>query len=107
MKWSDKKLGMHKTISRRDVVHGIGALGAASLIPGSLAGCSEPAPPANEAPYPPGLTGMRGNHDGAFEVAHALGRDGQTDWGHRGIPDYLLIQCRQQFDPAVCEFELQ
>jgi len=28
--------------------------------------------------YPPGQTGMRGSHDGSFEVAHALAVDGRT-----------------------------
>ena len=28
--------------------------------------------------YPPGLTGMRGSHDGSFEVAHALAREGRS-----------------------------
>lgn len=31
--------------------------------------------------YPPSLTGMRGSHDGAYEVAHQMGRFGRKDWG--------------------------
>jgi spermidine dehydrogenase len=41
---------------------------AAHALPG-LASASQP-------PYPPALTGLRGAHEGAFEVAHALAREG-------------------------------
>jgi spermidine dehydrogenase len=37
--------------------------------------------------YPPGLTGLRGNHVGSFEVAHQLGREGRSDWGPVQQPD--------------------
>lgn len=89
MKYSDKKLGMDRDISRRDFVHGVGVAGAGLLLSGQLAGCEER--PASDTAavrlsqpkgsYPPSLTGMRGNHDGAFDVAHALGREGRTDFG--------------------------
>ena len=90
---SDKKLGMNRMITRRDIVHGIGALGASLVLPGALTGCDEaPMHSTGESEgawdyYPPSLTGMRGNHDGAFDVAHALGREGQTNWGPVQEPD--------------------
>jgi len=31
--------------------------------------------------YPPKWTGMRGSHDGSFERAHELAREGREDWG--------------------------
>ena len=34
-----------------------------------------------KTPYPPALTGLRGNHDGSWEVAHALARGGRGDRG--------------------------
>jgi spermidine dehydrogenase len=80
LKLSDKDLGMHRGISRRDVIRGIGVMSAGMALPGSLFGCDKPAPEI-DTDYPPALTGMRGNHDGAFDVAHALGREGRTDWG--------------------------
>jgi spermidine dehydrogenase len=80
MKQSDRKLGMGRPITRRDIVHGMGALGATMVLPGALTACSRVGDEV-AAGYPPALTGMRGNHEGAFEVAHALGREGRTDWG--------------------------
>ncbi len=76
----DKALGMHCPITRRDFLNGlaIGAAAAASAQP-LLAAAPSGALPAQDAPgyYPPILTGMRGNHPGSFEVAHAE-RDGKT-----------------------------
>ena len=64
-------------ITRRDFLDGMAlAGGAVALSPLQiLAGSQEGA----HAPqfYPPSLTGMRGNHPGSFEVAHALAREGQ------------------------------
>lgn len=65
-------------ISRRDFVNGI-ALGVAaggSLSPLELMAMAEKSGVA----YPPSLTGMRGNHPGSFEIAHAVA------WGGAGWP---------------------
>ncbi len=73
----DRDLGMHRPISRRDFVNGVGvAVGGALIAPGWLS-AREGAAAASQAQdyYPPALTGMRGSHPGSFEVAHAL-RDG-------------------------------
>ena len=59
------------SISRRDLLHGTASLAAAGL----------PATGAAPGLYPPALTGLRGSHDGSFETAHALGRDGRSDFG--------------------------
>ena len=74
---------MTRQITRRDFINGI-AIGAGGVV---LQGCgsdSEPAakisigaptvfnPPDSSAYYPPTLTGMRGSHEGSFEVAHDL-----------------------------------
>ncbi len=59
-------------ITRRDFVHdaGIAALAMALPLPGLARG--------GDAPYyPPTLTGLRGSHPGAFEIAHALAREGR------------------------------
>ena len=91
----DRALGMHRPITRRDLLNGI-ALGTAALACGdSLRAALAPHSPAATAAaaqdvpgyYPPLLTGMRGSHPGSFEAAHAL-RDGQhppasTDTGER------------------------
>ncbi len=81
-KAGDRSLGMDRAISRRDVLHGIGALATSSLVPGkALADEMLAAETAGAFNYPPALTGMRGSHPGSFEVAHALAREGKRDWG--------------------------
>ncbi len=73
----DQDLGMNRAISRRDFLDGM-----ALAVTGSLAypwfepygrGVAE----KGGGEYPPALTGMRGSHDGSWEVAHQL-RDGKT-----------------------------
>jgi len=69
VKLSDKALGMHRNITRRDFIHDI-----------TLAGLGIGLPSASWASfadvqgeyYPPTRTGLRGSHPGSFEVAHAL-----------------------------------
>lgn len=87
----DRQLGMDRIISRRDILNGGTALVAglaASQIPGAFAA------PGPIGPYPPALTGMRGNHPGSFETAHQMGREGMTSWGpiqNAGDAPYDLI----------------
>ena len=73
MKKEDRELGLDVGISRRDFLNGVSLAIGGSMLPVSL---TSPAR-AQELPgyYPPALTGMRGSHAGAYEVAHAL-RDG-------------------------------
>ena len=78
---TDKQLGMLKPIRRRDFVQGAAVATGAALTAGSLSasdfwGDHSESPGAIRADYPPVKTGMRGSHPGAYEVAHALGRDG-------------------------------
>ena len=88
MKPTDRSLGMDRRISRRDLLHGVGALAAASFVPGqAFADVIMVAEKASVAGYPPALTGLRGNHAGSFEVAHQLSRAGKVDWGPSEIPD--------------------
>jgi spermidine dehydrogenase len=78
-KGHDRELGMHRDITRRNFVNGVGAAVTGSLLaPGLLTALDGTylAPQAQEY-YPPARTGMRGSHAGSFEVAHAL-RDGST-----------------------------
>jgi spermidine dehydrogenase len=76
----DPELGMTRDITRRDFLNGI-ALGVGGALASPwLAGllpAQTPAPSGQDrlGYYPPGLTGMRGSHPGAYETAHAL-RDG-------------------------------
>src|SRR5579862_2943495 len=96
----DHELGMHRNITRRDFLNGI-ALGvggtlASPWLGGLFAPQTSPAS-AQDQPgyYPPTLTGMRGSHPGAFEVAHAL-RDG-TFWDKAGKP----VETGEEYDLIV------
>ncbi|HVO64725.1 MAG TPA: NAD(P)-binding protein [Terriglobales bacterium] len=82
-KQRDRELGMANAISRRDFLNGVSIAVGASLLPAKsswleLFGVPEPdlAPERDPSYYPPGKTGLRGSHDGSWEVAHAL-RDGK------------------------------
>ena len=74
-----RRLGVKKSITRRDFIDGIAvtaAVAASTRVlaagdPGEAASSPQGAPDY----YPPTLTGMRGTHPGSFEAAHAL-RDG-------------------------------
>jgi len=96
----DRELGMHRDITRRDFLNGmaVGAAGAlASPWLGGLLAPQSSGPFAQDRPgyYPPTLTGMRGSHPGAFEVAHAL-RDG-TFWDKAGKP----VETGEEYDLIV------
>ena len=102
--WSTCKVVylVRKQIKRRDFVSGM-AIGAGGLL---LAACTD-APPvsfSNKVPrgsrapssgsyYPPTLTGMRGSHEGSYEVAHAL------SWRGEKPADYQLLD--EHYDLVV------
>jgi spermidine dehydrogenase len=74
----DRWLGMNQPITRRDFLNGI-AVGASLAVAAPLLAAAPADTAAQDTPdyYPPLLTGLRGNHPGSFEDAHAL-RDGST-----------------------------
>jgi len=87
-KSKDQDLGMERPISRRDILHGFGAVTASSFMPGTgFADDVIAAEAAGRLYYPPALTGMRGDHPGSFDVAHKLAREGKRDWGSVEEPD--------------------
>ena len=86
MKSEDRKLGMDSRISRRDLLHGFGAVAAASFVPGQ-AFADEVLAIERTGVYPPALTGMRGNHPGSFDVAHPVAVNRSADWGPLSEPD--------------------
>ncbi len=59
------------SITRRDFLNGTALAIAAGLTPAAQIA-------ADPARYPPALTGLRGQHPGSFEVAHALAREGSA-----------------------------
>lgn len=64
-------------VKRRDLIHGVALAGLGSLLPSkALADAVDAA--SRSSFYPPALTGLRGNHDGAWEIAHLAARSGQT-----------------------------
>ncbi len=102
---TDTELGMNKNISRRDILHGFGVLSATVLSTSFLSACSsildnKTVPNMDvtsmnktsviDPTYPPMKTGLRGNHQGSFEIAHQLGRKNRRDWGPVIEPDEEL-----------------
>ena len=82
----DRELGMGRKIARRDFLNGVGVtIGASLAAPNTVLGemlsraDAEYAPEKQAGYYPPAKTGLRGDHDGSWEVAHAM-RDGKK-WG--------------------------
>jgi spermidine dehydrogenase len=83
---SGHELGMDRSITRRDFLNGFAVAAGASLLPPHskwLDAFGLPqspfAPEKNPDYYPPARTGMRGSHDGSWEVAHQQLREG-NDW---------------------------
>jgi spermidine dehydrogenase len=77
----DRKLGMHRKITRRDFLDGLAMTAGSVALPAPfrgrplLYGPGQPGRPALPS-YPPALTGLRGDQEKVFEFAHKL-RDGQ------------------------------
>ena len=79
----DRRLGMNRPITRRDLLHGFGAITAGIVLPSFASKHKAPSLPKTESSsgfYPPALTGMRGNHLGSYEVMHKLTRGDKTSW---------------------------
>ena len=84
----DKKL----KITRRDFLDGVAMMGgAAALSPLHVFG-EHTQEELSVGVYPPTLTGLRGNHPGSYDVAHALARGGQRPTEFEEIDDvYDLV----------------
>ena len=68
----DRALGMDRHITRRDFIQGVAVpIGSALVAPSAAFGHSGLQAVAADD-YPPARTGMRGSHDGSFEVGHEL-----------------------------------
>ena len=75
-------------ISRRDFLNGSALAIAAGLTPAAQLA-------AQPSRYPPALTGLRGQHPGSFEAAHAFARDGGT------LRDRAPAESRRRYDLVV------
>ncbi len=94
----DLRLGMDRSISRRDFLHGFGGLTAGLVLPafaGQIKRTSVTQTGLHEGFYPPAIMGMRGNHLGSFEVLHELARKGRVNWGSIGLLD------KDQYDLVI------
>ncbi|MFO1467163.1 MAG: FAD/NAD(P)-binding protein [Steroidobacteraceae bacterium] len=81
------------TITRRDFLDGVALAVGATVAGAAPAAPASPPPAAQDAQgyYPPRLQGLRGNHPGSFEAAHAL-RDGAQPPPATPLPEsYDLI----------------
>jgi spermidine dehydrogenase len=86
--WTDRELGMHRRIPRRDFLNGAALALGAAVLPASSSFQQPGREPQNVAGYnPPVSTGLRGSHSGSFEIAHSL-RDG-TFWKTAPPPKLL------------------
>ena len=87
MNANDRALGLHRPITRRDFLNGVSLTVAGSMLAPELLRASQQefAPERAADYYPPTRTGMRGSHDGSFEVAHQL-RD-RRGWDLTGAID--------------------
>ena len=93
---SDRELGLHRPITRRDFLDGVRVAVAGSVVGGlapRVAGQTLPAgvTERDRGYYPPALTGLRGSHEGSFEVAHALR---QGPWKGRSEERRVGKECR-------------
>jgi spermidine dehydrogenase len=92
---TDKELGLDQSITRRQFCQGTAVALGASLLPWAQAPAFEGSPELGGSYYPPALSGLRGDHAGSFETAHALGRQGMrwergTDTGE-GLFDLVVV----------------
>lgn len=90
----DRRLGMDRSITRRDFMNGAAMAIGASLLPRvATADSFNRQEPQNQSGYyPPTKTGMRGSHPGSFEIAHSL-RDG-TFWSSAPKPVVTFMELK-------------
>src|ERR1051326_6859579 len=82
----DRELGMFQPITRRDFLDGVAVTIGSSLLGGAIPrALAQQSTETKGSYYPPALTGLRGNHEGSYAVAHSL-RDGDF-WKSAGGPD--------------------
>ncbi len=73
-KQRDRDLGMSREVTRRDFINGVAIpVGGALVLPRWANALGQtPAPEQEPNYYPPTETGMRGSHDGSWEVGHQM-----------------------------------
>ena len=70
----DRDLGMQRAITRRDFLNGVSLGVVGSVLAPELLRAAQQEFAPERAPdyYPPTRIGMRGSHEGSFEVGHQL-----------------------------------
>jgi len=83
---------MASRVTRRDFLNGVAiGVGAGLLSPNELLALGASAGIDQSDPstyYPPSLTGMRGSHEGSYEVAHALAWRGEKPAEYRALDEH-------------------
>ncbi|ALP42242.1 NAD(P)-binding protein [Aeromonas schubertii] len=83
------------SITRRDFLNGVAITIASGVAPLQLLSAASGGNTLahRTLAYPPALTGLRGNHPGAFETAHRIAREGkQYDFAHLPVEEeYDLV----------------
>lgn len=83
---TNRELGMHRPITRRDFINGVAIpIGGAMALPRWAQVLEQTPARGPAADYPPERTGMRGSHEGSWEVGHQM-RD-QRGWDLDGAID--------------------
>jgi len=88
---------MPRKITRRDFINGVSvaAAGAAVMDPRAVwaeMAKGQPSTPDASGYYPPTRTGLRGNHEGTYDVAHALAWNGESPASYSALDEeYDLV----------------
>ena len=84
---------MGRNVSRRDFLNGVAlGTGVGLLAPAELWAMASDENGAARGIYPPTLTGMRGSHEGSYEVAHALAWEGRKPAHYQALDEqYDLV----------------
>ena len=80
---------MKYKITRRDFMNGVAlGTGVGLLTPTRLMALESSDNGKLNTSYPPTLTGMRGSHDGSYEVAHALAWEGKKPASYEALDEH-------------------
>lgn len=96
-KSADNELGMNREILRRDFLQGCVAAGTLGLLEPDQSAAAGPVRECQNAAgyYPPTRLGLRGDHPGSFEAAHALRDDDFWNGTH------ALVDTQESYDLVV------
>lgn len=82
---------MAEEITRRDFLNGVAIGAGTAILPSQMLGNDLPQSTYKKIDshyYPPTLTGLRGSHQGSFEVAHALAWQGKKPDHYKALDEH-------------------